>query len=445
MSQTQPIAIHWFRRDLRLEDNVALFHALTSGLPVLPVFIFDRVILDHLKEDKTELTEDKRVVFIHQSLQSLQSELKALGSDLLVLYDEPLAAWNKILSKFQVSQVYTNHDYEPYAVQRDDQVAAMLKAKGIAFKTFKDQCIFEKGEVLKDDGKPYTVFTPYSRKWKFILESNPIRTYPCEQHLGAFLKTDDIPAIPGLETMGFREMSVDFPTSNPEEEILKKYGEQRDIPSIRSTSRLGVHLRFGTVSIRRLALKALKNGFGTFLNELIWRDFYMMILWHFPHVVEGAFKKEYNMIPWRNNQEEFERWCQGKTGYPIVDAGMRELNATGFMHNRVRMIVASFLTKHLLIDWRWGEAYFAKKLLDFELASNNGGWQWAAGSGCDAAPYFRVFNPELQTQKFDPKGVYIRQWVEEFDSPEYPAPMVDHAFARKRALETYGVGLGKTA
>jgi deoxyribodipyrimidine photo-lyase len=445
MSQEQPIAIHWLRRDLRLQDNAALFQALSSGLPVLPVFIFDRVILDELKEDKTELTEDKRVVFIHQALLSIQSELRAWGSDLLVLYDDPMAAWNKILSKFPVAQVFTNHDYEPYAVQRDEQLAALLQAKGIVFKTFKDQCIFEKGEVLKDDGKPYTVFTPYSRKWKHVLESNPIKTYDCDAHFGQFYHTKDHFNIPGLESMGFLETSVDFPSDHPEEEILRKYGEQRDIPSIRSTSRLGVHLRFGTISIRKLALKALENSYGTYLNELIWRDFYMMILWHFPHVVGGAFRPEYDKIPWKNNPEEFELWCQGKTGYPIVDAGMRELNATGFMHNRVRMIVASFLTKHLLIDWRWGEAYFAKKLLDFELSSNNGGWQWAAGSGCDAAPYFRVFNPELQTQKFDPKGLYIRQWVEEFDSLEYPAPMVDHAFARKRALETYGFGLGKTA
>jgi deoxyribodipyrimidine photo-lyase len=444
MSQ-QPVAIHWLRRDLRIEDNTALFHALNSGLPVLPVFIFDRLILDQLKEDKTELTEDKRVVFIHQTLQILQAELRASGSDLLVLYDDPIAAWNKILSKFPVAQVFANHDYEPYAVQRDAQVAELLKGKGVEFRTFKDQCIFEKDEVTKDDGKPYTVFTPYSRKWKAALESNPIRIYRCDEHLGQLLKTDETLSLPGLEAMGFREMSVAFPSSSPDEEILKKYGEQRDIPSIRSTSRLGVHLRFGTVSIRKLALKALENGYGTYLNELIWRDFYMMILWHFPHVVGGAFRPEYDKIPWKNNPEEFELWCQGKTGYPIVDAGMRELNATGFMHNRVRMIVASFLTKHLLIDWRWGEAYFAKKLLDFELSSNNGGWQWAAGSGCDAAPYFRVFNPELQTQKFDPKGVYIRQWVEEFDSLEYPAPMVDHAFARKRALETYAFGLGKTA
>jgi deoxyribodipyrimidine photo-lyase len=443
MLTNTPLAIHWFRRDLRLHDNTALYQALISGYPVLPIFIFDREILDQLKEDKTALTEDKRVVFIHESLKLLKEQLRSLGSDLWVFYDQPLSAWNKILSKWPIARVYTNHDYEPYARLRDEQVSNLLQAKGISFHTFKDQCLFEKDEVLKDDGSPYTVFTPYSRKWRSVMIQQPFRVQSVGQHSDKYFKHIEDSSIPSLESMGFKDLEVDFPSASVEELVLAKYAEQRNFPAIRSTSRLGVHLRFGTISIRELAIKALQNGYETFLNELVWRDFYMMILWHFPHVVQGAFRKEYDNIPWRNDAEDFERWCQGKTGYPIVDAGMRELNATGFMHNRVRMIVASFLTKHLLIDWRLGEAFFAKKLLDFELSSNNGGWQWAAGSGCDAAPYFRVFNPELQTQKFDPKGIYIRQWVEEFDTLEYPAPMVEHAFARKRALETYALGLGK--
>ena len=325
--------------------------------------------------------------------------------------------------------------------KRDAEVAGLLKAKGIGFHSFKDQVIFEKNEVLKDDGKPYTIFTPYSRKWRSALNDLYLSSYPVKKYFSNFLKQPE-KSIPSLEKMNFKVGGLSFPGKKWKTEIIKHYKEQRDYPAVDGTSRLSVHLRFGTISIRELAREAGKLN-ETFLNELIWRDFYQMILWHFPLVVDKAFKPAYDNIKWRNNEKEFEAWCKGETGYPIVDAGMRELNATGFMHNRVRMIVASFLTKHLLIDWRWGEAYFAKKLLDFDLAANNGGWQWAAGSGCDAAPYFRIFNPYLQTKKFDPELKYIRKWVPEFEELTYPQPIVDHEFARKRCLEVYNKALKK--
>ncbi len=426
----------WFRRDLRLSDNAALYHALRSGFPVVPVFIFDRNILDKL-EDKA----DRRVEFIHGALQSMQTELTEIGSTLDVRYGFPEKIWPELLADYEVASVYTNHDYEPYALERDEQIRSMLAERGIAFHTYKDQVIFEKDEVTKDDGKPYTVFTPYSRKWKAKLTAEFLQPFPTEKYFSAFFKQDKR-ELPSLQQMGFHVKGIAFPERKIQAELVKKYKEQRDIPSIKGTSRLGVHLRFGTLSIRKLAsyVQPLNESF---LNELIWRDFYHMILHHFPQVGKGkAFKPAYENIQWRNNEAEFAAWCEGRTGYPIVDAGMRELNATGFMHNRVRMITASFLIKHLLIDWRWGEAYFAQKLLDFDLAANNGGWQWAASSGCDAAPYFRVFNPTLQTQKFDPQFAYIRKWVPEFESlTQYPQPIVNHEMARKRVLEVYKRGL----
>jgi len=344
--------------------------------------------------------------------------------------------WKKIVEKYTIDTIYTNHDYEPYARERDKELASFFSEKGIQFNTFKDQVIFEKDDVLKDDGKPYTVFTPYSRKWKNNLKDHHLEPYQTSAHFGSFLKCDALP-FPTLEEMGFIPSLIPFPDRIPQESILQHYSERRDIPSIGGTSRLSVHLRFGTISIRALAKQAITQS-EHYLNELIWREFYQMILWHFPHVVGNSFKPVYDRIVWRDDMEQFEKWCAGKTGYPIVDAGMRELATTGFMHNRVRMITASFLTKHLLIDWRLGEAWFARKLIDFELASNNGGWQWAAGSGCDAAPYFRVFNPSLQTDKFDPKAIYIHKWVPEFSDPfTYPKPIVEHSFARNRAIETY--------
>ncbi|RAV98624.1 cryptochrome/photolyase family protein [Pseudochryseolinea flava] len=418
--------IFWFRRDLRLDDNAGLYRALHGNSKVVPIFIFDSVILNEL-EDKN----DRRVDFIYQSLLQLKSQLEELGSSLLIFYGDPIKLYDRLHAK----AVYTNHDFEPYAIKRDDQVKALLMKKNIAFHHFKDHVIFEKDEVIKDDGKPYTIFTPYSKKWKAKLNKFFLKSYPTEKYFNNFKKFKKVNT-PSLQDIGFGKSDAYFPPRVISQAIIQNYHKTRDYPAIKGTTRLSVHLRFGTVSIRKLAQIALKKN-EVWLNELIWRDFYAMILFHFPHVVNKAFKPAYDQIRWRNNEKEFEKWCDGKTGYPIVDAGMRELNATGFMHNRVRMITASFLVKHLLIDWRWGEAYFARQLLDYDLASNNGGWQWAASSGCDAAPYFRVFNPELQTDKFDADHKYIKQWVPEWGTPKYPAPVVDHKIARERVLETY--------
>lgn len=430
------INIVWFRRDLRLKDNAALYHALRSGIPVLPIFIFDTTILDQLQD-----RSDKRVAFIHSAITEMQTELVALGSTMKVFHGKPLDVFTQLVQSYSIQTVFTNHDYEPYAQERDQAIADLLAHAGVGFQTYKDQVIFEKDEVTKDDGKPYTVFTPYSKKWKAKLNADFLKPYLTEQYFDAFYKQTPI-EIPSLSSMNFQEVETEFPSKKLDEEIVRKYSQNRDFPALEhGTSKMGVHLRFGTVSIRALATIAVGLN-ETYLNELIWRDFYQMILWHFPRVGQGcAFKAEYEKIKWRNNEAEFQQWCEGKTGYPIVDAGMRELNATGFMHNRVRMIVASFLTKHLLIDWRWGEAYFANKLLDFDLSANNGGWQWAASSGCDAAPYFRVFNPYLQTEKFDKDLKYIKQWVPEFQEFNYPKPIVVHEVARKRVLETYAAAL----
>lgn len=431
------VNIFWFRRDLRLNDNTGLYEALNAGLPVVPLFIFDRNILDKL-EDKA----DARVSFIHQELTSIQQKLIANGSSLLVKYASPDQAWNEILENFEVKNVFTNQDYEPYARERDEQLNTFFQSKNIGFQRFKDQVIFEKAEVVKDDGKPYTVFTPYSRKWLQKFENSELSTHPSEQLVANFEK-DDTREIPSLESMGFQQTKLELPAKRYEH-IVADYAQKRNIPAIAGTSRIGVHLRFGTVSIRELVKVGYEAKEKTWLNELIWREFYFMILWHFPHTVNKAFKPEYDRLQWRNDETEFKAWCEGRTGYPIVDAGMRELNATGFMHNRVRMITASFLIKHLLIDWRWGEAYFAKKLLDYEQASNVGGWQWAASCGNDAAPYFRVFNPALQTQKFDPQLSYVKKWVPEFSDPfKYPKPIVDHSFARNRVLEAFKKALEK--
>ena len=436
MSNANSINIMWFRRDLRLKDNAGLFHALKAGLPVLPIFIFDTEILDQL-EDKT----DARVSFIHAALQEMQTELVTLGSSLEVLHGKPLDCFKALTKKYKIATVFSNHDYEPSAIQRDAAIANFLNEHKVAYQSFKDQVILEKDEVLKDDGTPYTVFTPYSRKWKSKLTDDHLKAFPVEKYQDHFIKLSPL-ALPSLESIGFTVSNIHFPAKAWKKDIVAKYKENRDFPALEhGTSKLGVHLRFGTISIRALAIRA-KAVSETFLNELIWRDFYHMILWHFPHVGQGkSFKPAYEAIEWRNNEQEFKAWCNGQTGYPIVDAGMRELNATGFMHNRVRMITASFLIKHLLIDWRWGEAYFAQKLLDFDLAANNGGWQWASSSGCDAAPYFRVFNPALQTEKFDKDQNYIRKWVPEFQEFNYPKPIVVHEEARKRVLEVYAKAL----
>lgn len=427
-----PINIFWFRRDLRLHDNAGLFYALKDGNPVLPVFIFDKEILDQL-EDKA----DKRVAFIHAALLEMQQQLMKLNSSLEVYYGTPAAIFSDLIQNYKVEKVFTNHDYEPYAKKRDEQVSKFLQNNQVSFHTYKDQVIFEKNEVLKDNGDPYTVFTPYSRKWKSSLTDFFLSSYPAEKYFKNFYNQPP-KSIPALKDIGFEQADYPFPSKELKDEIIKKYGQTRDFPGVENgTSRLGVHLRFGTVSTREIARLA-KSLNETYLNELIWREFYQMILWHYPKVGEGhAFKPEFENIKWRNNEEEFAKWCEGMTGYPIVDAGIRELNATGFMHNRVRMVAASFLIKHLLIDWRWGEAYFAKKLLDYDLASNNGGWQWVSGSGCDAAPYFRVFNPSLQAIKFDKGLSYIKKWIPELNDFAYPQPMVDHEFARKRVLEVF--------
>lgn len=429
MSAQKKIHIFWFRRDLRLDDNAGLYHALKSDMPVLPLFIFDTEILDKL-EDKN----DKRVVFIHQEISRLSKQLQDYGSDLLVKVGKPLEVWEALLKEYSIEKVYTNHDYEPYAQQRDRAVEKLCQSHDCAFLSFKDQCIFEKNEVLKDDGKPYTVFTPYSKKWLAKLNDFYLKSYPTLKYLKNLhpFKT----SIPSLADIGFKDTSFKEPKRSATEELLYNYAQKRDFPSVEGTSRLGMHLRFGTISIRKLATQAQKHS-AVYLSELIWREFYMMILFHFPHVVDYSFKPQYDKVKWVNDEKLFEKWCAGNTGYPIVDAGMRQLNETGFMHNRVRMITASFLIKHLLIDWRWGEAYFGQKLLDYDLAANNGGWQWAASSGCDAAPYFRVFNPTLQMEKFDPKLEYVKKWVPEYGTSAYPQPIIDHDFARKRVIEVY--------
>lgn len=438
MLKNTEVNIFWFRRDLRLHDNHGLYKALLEGKSVLPIFIFDKNILD-----KLDNKEDRRVQFIYSAIDHIHDSLLKIGSGLKVYYSTPHEVFAELLHEYKLDTVFTNHDYEPYALERDAKIESTLTASGVKFSSFKDQVIFEKGEVLKDDGTAYTIFTPYSRKWKSCLLQHPICFYPSETLQHTFLKflSSDIPS---LESMGFKQADKEFPSSEIPMQRIENYDSNRNFPSIDGTSRLGVHLRFGTMSIRQLA-RNTEGKSEVFLNELIWRDFYQMILWNFPRVGKGlSFKKEYDQIQWINNEADFKKWCEGKTGYPIVDAGMRELIQTGFMHNRVRMITASFLTKHLLIDWRWGEAWFATHLLDFDMAANNGGWQWAAGSGCDAAPYFRVFNPTLQTEKFDKNGIYIRKWVPEFDSLSYVTPMIQHEFARKRCLETYAKTLKKT-
>jgi len=438
MHTPQKISIFWFRRDLRLSDNAGLYHALKSSpFPVLPLFIFDKNILSQLTPD------DARVTFIYNEIIALKNELhQKYQSDIEIIYSTPVDAYKTLLEKYDVQSVFSNRDYEPYAADRDSTLTTLLAELGIPLKTYKDQVIFEYNEVLKDDGKPYTVYTPYSKKWKNNLTDFHLKPYPTEQYAHNFLKVDEQTPIPNLKDMGFTGFSLHIPPKEVALEVLKQYGEKRNFPGVIGTSRLGIHLRFGTISIRSLATIA-KNTDQTFLNELIWRDFYQAILYHFPHSATKSFKKEYDFIEWENNPIYFEKWCNGQTGYPIVDAGMRELNTTGYMHNRVRMIVASFLCKHLLIDWRFGERYFAQKLLDYDLAANTGGWQWAAGSGCDAAPYFRIFNPYLQTEKFDKNFTYIKQFVPELNTDAYPKPIVIHDQARKKALEVYGKALKK--
>jgi deoxyribodipyrimidine photo-lyase len=425
--------IFWFRRDLRLEDNRALFEAL-SNAATLPAFIFDKNILSELPKD------DARVTFISALLDNIQAILKQNHKSLAVFHDDPIHVFKKLVAEnAEINAVYTNHDYEPYAQKRDAEVGAFLKSKNIAFHTFKDQVIFEKEEVIKEDGKPYVVFTPYSKKWKENFNEKLTESFPSEKKL-AEIAQHSYPYL-SLKDIGFEASGIKVADYTISSALIENYAETRNFPGIEGTSHLSPHLRFGAVSIRKIVKTALKHRKETFLNELIWREFFMQILWHFPNTVTESFRPKYDHIQWRNNKTEFQSWCEGTTGYPIVDAGMRQLNATGTMHNRVRMIVASFLCKHLLIDWRWGEAYFAEKLLDYEQSSNIGNWQWAAGSGVDAAPYFRIFNPSEQVRKFDKDLKYIRKWVPEFEQLDY-RPIVDHKEARERCLEVYKKAVG---
>jgi deoxyribodipyrimidine photo-lyase len=431
-------ALFWHRRDLRINDNKGLFEALKQNEIVHPIFIFDKSILDKLPNN------DQRILFIYQEIESLKKSYQNLGSDLWVYYGEPSEIIPKIAQELNCSSVYFNNDYEPYALQRDQEIQVSLNNIKIEFIGNKDHVIFEKNEVLKDDGKPYTIFTPYSRKWKANLKEEDLREYSIEKYSGNLVQKEQEEALITLEEMGFESKVLhDFPDRIAKNEILNKYHLSRNFPSVKGTSKLSLHLRFGTISIRKLALIAREQN-ETYLNELIWRDFYQMIIFHFPKSAENSFKAQYDKIIWEKNEVHFDSWCTGKTGYPIVDAGMRELNATGFMHNRVRMVVASFLTKHLLLDWRLGAAYFAEKLLDFELASNTGGWQWAAGCGCDAAPYFRVFNPQAQQEKFDKSFEYIKKWVPEYGTSSYPEPIIEHKFARERILQRFKSALNET-
>jgi deoxyribodipyrimidine photo-lyase len=433
----QQVSIFWHRRDLRLDDNEGLYQALQSGTPIIPIFIFDTNILNKL-EDKA----DGRVSFIHQALNTMQEHLLRIESSLEVYYGNPIEIWQQLIKKYSIKEVYTNKDFETYAIERDDAIKDLLTKNSISLNTYKDHVIFEQSEVVKDDGTPYTVFTPYSKKWLAHLKNNAITVRSIKDTAKNFYKQNAQPII-SLQEMGFEASALITPKKDADIAIIQDYDKNRNFPAINGTTRLGVHLRFGTVSIRKLALIALQHN-ATYLSELIWRDFYHMILHHFPHIGKGqAFRLQYDNIEWRNNEIEFAAWCNGQTGYPIVDAGMRELNTTGYMHNRVRMITASFLIKHLLIDWRWGETYFAKKLLDFDFAANNGGWQWASSSGCDAAPYFRIFNPTLQMDKFDKALVYVKKWIPEYGTDKYAKPIVVHEMARQRVLDAYSKALGK--
>ena len=426
------VTFFWFRRDLRLEDNVGLYLALQSHYPVIPLFIFDETILERLPNN------DPRVGFIHESLAAIHTQLLELGVSLLVIKGKPLQVWESLLQDYSIQEVFWNKDYEPSAIQRDADVSNVLSSNGCKVAAFKDQVIFEEAEIVKADGLPYTVYTPFKNKWLEKYNTiAPVQEFDTLPYFSNFFKSEF--DFPSLEQIGFIPSTIKVKPHNLK--LVTNYHETRDFPALDSTSYLSPHLRFGTVSIRKLVNWAVRKN-TVFLSELIWREFFMQILFHFPKVQNSNFKSAYDGIQWRNNEDDFKRWCEGKTGYPMVDAGMRQLNETGYMHNRVRMVVASFLCKHLLIEWQWGEAYFAEKLLDYEMAANVGNWQWAAGTGCDAAPYFRVFNPEIQQKKFDEKGIYIRQWIAEFDLG-YGQPMVEHAMARDRAIATYKAGIVK--
>lgn len=425
MPEKVKVNIFWFRRDLRLEDNTGLKAALSAGLPVLPLFIFDTNITDDLP------ILDARINFIHDALSSINHDLMKKGSSLLIRKGEPLLAFRKLKTEYEIESVFCNKDYEPYAIERDKAVSKMLTDSGIQFKSYKDQVIFEEREIVKPEGDPYAVFTPYRNRWmkEFNIKREFLSSKGNENNL---LKSDF--GFPSLKDLGFGESTIKMKSFFLSH--IHDYHKYKDIPSEDRTTHLGPHLRFGTVSIRQIAeIAAIESK--VFLDELIWREFFMQLLFNFPNVVTENFRTRYNGIQWRNNEEEFTRWCNGETGYPMVDAGMRQMNQTGFMHNRVRMIAASFLCKHLLTDWRRGEAYFAEKLNDYELSSNNGNWQWTAGTGVDAAQYFRIFNPSTQQKKFDSEDIYVKKWIEDYGKRTYPKPMVDHEFARERVFSAF--------
>jgi len=422
-------SIFWFRRDLRFIDNHGLFQALTQSKIVNPIFIFDENITKKLD------TNDHRLAFIKSQLNNLNKELTKFNSSLNIYYGTPVKIFEKIISENLIEAVFWNKDYEPYAIKRDKEIEKLLKSNNIKSFSFKDQVIFEEREIVKNDGNPYVVYTPYSKKWMEKLSNKDVKHFKSETFLSKTKKLKKLTT--NIKTFDINESNIKPPKVNFNNDVIKNYERDRNIPEIDGTSKLGLHLRFGTKSIRSLVKKSNLSQNKTFLKELIWREFFMQILWHFPETTTQCFKSKYEKIKWRNNMDEFNAWCEGKTGYPIVDAGMRELNKTGFMHNRVRMITASFLCKHLLIDWRIGEKYFASKLFDYEQSSNIGNWQWVAGCGVDAAPYFRIFNPYEQQKKFDKEKVYVKKWISEYDTTKYPQEIVNHKLARERCLKAY--------
>lgn len=426
----------WFRRDLRLDDNIGLNEALNNNSNVIPLFIFDENITNELEKN------DPRINFIYNQLESINKCLESkYNSRILILKGKPLDVIKKLAAEYNIGSFFLNHDYEPYAIARDKKIIDFLSTKNIQFSSYKDQVIFEKDEITKDDKTPYVVYTPYMKKWKTKLDSIDLSDLKSKDLPHNFYSNNNSYNWRSLNSLGFEESTMKIPNYKLDKDLVEKYEDKRNFPSLNSTSKIGPHLRFGTVSIRQVLLFVLKCKNEVFLQELIWREFFMQIIWFFPHTQTRCFKEKYENVQWLYDEESFKKWSEGKTGYPIVDAGMRELNATGFMHNRVRMITAGFLCKHLLIDWRWGEAYFAKKLFDYELSSNIGNWQWAAGTGVDSAPYFRIFNPTTQAIKFDKELKYINKWVKNLNELDYPKPIIDHKFARQRCLETYKRGL----
>ena len=433
---SKDVSIFWFRRDLRLDDNAGLKAALSDDHPVVPIFIFDTEILESLPED------DARVTFIFENLQKMRDQLQNEHDSSIAMYHgTPEKVFKQILKEFEVKKVFTNRDYEPYAKERDEEIKKLLEDNDVEFKDFKDQVIYESGEVLKSDGDPYIVYTPYKNTWMDQFKDKELEFHYTARYTDNYIKNSRLPNL-SLSDMGFKKSSIEVPDYKVTPGLIKDYEKKRNFPGTDATSHLGPHLRFGTVSVRQMIRDADKEKNKTFLEELVWREFFMQVLEHYPNTVTDSFRKKYDKVKWRNNKSEFKKWKEGKTGYPLVDAGMRQLNKTGFMHNRVRMVVGSFLCKHLLIDWRWGEAYFAEKLLDYEMSSNVGNWQWVAGSGVDAAPYFRIFNPTTQIEKFDKDKKYIKEWVEEYGTDDYPEKMVDHKEARERALDTYKSAVG---